>query len=153
MQNENADILSELKKLNQFNANSKKYLIVFLLLIGISIGFDIFVGNQLKYEEKKYYENKNKLLESRNDEELSLWRDIQDKLYANDIENAIKVLKKAVDEHPNNYYNQAELGDYYLRTNQPKKALEHYEKVYSLIPLEKYGKIITAIKKRLAQNS
>ena len=153
MQNDNQDILLELKKLNQFNSNSKKYLIGFMLLIGISIIFDIFVGNQLKNEEKKYYENKNKLLESRNDEHLPLWRDIQDKLYADDVDGAIKTLEKSVTQDPNNYYNQAELADYYLRMNKPKKALEHFEKAYNLIPLEKYQKIIFALKKRLEHNS
>jgi len=153
MQNENADILSELKKLNQFNSNSKKYLIGFILLIGILIVFDIFVGNQLKYEEKKYYENKNKLLESQNDKQLPLWLDIQDKLYADDINGTIKTLEKSVTQDPNNYYNQEVLAGYYLRMNNPKRALEHFEKAYNLIPLEKYEKTIIAIKKRLEKNS
>jgi hypothetical protein len=91
MQNDNSEILAELKKINEFNSSSKKYIIVFMLLLCFSIIIDIFSDIQLKNEEKKYYENKNKLLESSQKENQALWLKVQDKL------NAVGVAYNAVD--------------------------------------------------------
>jgi len=153
MQNENSEILTELKKINKFNSSSKKLGIAFMILLFFGIGLDIFTKIQLKNEEKKYYQNKNKQFESRNEEKISLWRDINNKLYPDDIVGAIKVLKEAVDENPKNYYNQAELAEKYLRINNLEKALEHFKLAQSLLPLEKYEKLINVIEKRLENNS
>ena len=153
MQNETSDILIELKKINEFNSSSKKYGIAFFVLIFFSICLDIFTGIQLKNEEKKYYQNKNKLLESRKEEKRPIWRDIQNKLYSDDINGAIKILEKSVNENPENYYNQAELAEYYLRIQNLKKALEHYKIAHSLLPLEKHEKMIITINKLLENNS
>jgi len=120
MQNENSEILAELQKINEFNSSSKKYLIIFLVLIGFSISFDIFTDAQVKNAEKKYYENKNRLLEARS-EDLPLWQEVQNKLNSDDVNGAIEILKKSVDNNPDNYYNQGRLADYYLRTKNMKK--------------------------------
>ena len=153
MQNEDSDILIELKKINEYNSKSKKYGIIFFILVGFAILFDASTGIELKNEEKKYYENKNKLLESRQKESQVLWLEVQDKLNADDINSVIKILNESVNRNPENYYNQAELAMYYLRVQNLEKALEHYEKAYSLLPLERYEEIIRIIKKQLEDNS
>ena len=153
MNNENSEILAELKKLNEYHTNSKKYGIALFLFVGFAIFFDVLTDYQLKNEKRKYYENNNKLIKSRKEESNPLWQEVQNKLNADDIDGLIKILNESVNKNPKNYYNQAELAMYYLRIHNLEKALEHYEKAYSLIPLERYEKIIIILKKQLENNS
>ena len=153
MQNENSEILTELKKINEYNGNSKKYGIAFFIFIGIAIFFDVTTEIQLNNEEKKYYENKNKLLESRQQESQVLWQEVQDKLNSDDINGAIEILKESIDNNPDNYYNQGRLAEYYLRAKNYEKALEHYKSAYSLVPHKDYKEIIEIVEKVLEKNS
>ena len=78
------------------------------------------------------------------------WREVSDAWDKCDYPKAVKLVRRIIDRQPGYYYGYAYLGNIYLSMDDVTNAAAQYAKAYELLPSEDNEKMLTAIRKRLA---